>query len=320
MKSVLLAGATGVLGRHVARELEARGYHVRRLVRHFPEPGDWLGDLRRPASLVGALKGIDAVISCAGAAMRLDDWGDRVSFAKVDHRGNRNLLQAASECGVRKFVYVSLACGPELAHTAYAGAHERTASELARSGLRYTIVRPTGFFRFFGEILAMAAKGRGVVVGNGSARTNPIHEAEAARACVDALGSENADMPVGGPEILTRREITEIAFRTLGCEPSIRAVPAWALKPVPALVRIANPRIAALIEFGTAVSQIDLLAPQYGSRRIDDYFRELAALRQYPRWPYPPQDSASSPSSKRTTSATGSSPEKSNTTSSFAGR
>ena len=56
-------------------------------------------------------------------------------------------------------------------HVEYARAHEAFAEALAASGLVHTVVRPTGFFWFFGEILEMARAGRGVVIGPGDART-----------------------------------------------------------------------------------------------------------------------------------------------------
>ena len=278
MRTVLLAGATGTLGRHVARELVARGYEVRRLVRRDPSAGDWVADLRWAQGLQGAFRNVQAVVSCAGAAMRLGNWGDRAGFSEVDWEGNRNLIDAAAKAGVGKFVYVSLANGPALVRTEYAAAHEKTVVALGRSGMEYAVVRPTGLYAFFLEILRMAQKGHGVVLGDGSALTNPIHEADAARACVEALNPGTAlNIPVGGPDVYTRREIVELAFRSAGKAPSVRCVPPWAFAPVPPLVRMVNRRIAALIEFGTAVSQADCLAPAYGHQRLKDYFHSAVS-------------------------------------------
>jgi uncharacterized protein YbjT (DUF2867 family) len=321
MSAILLAGASGTLGRHVTRELRARGYNVRRLVRQNAEPGDWLGDLRWPESLAGAMKGVSSVISCAGASMRLDRWSDRATFHEVDWLGHRNLIEAAREAGVRKFVYASVAGGPGLAHTEYAAAHEKTVEELASSGLHYTVVRLTGLYAFFGEILAMAAKGRSMVIGDGSARTNPIHESDAARACVDALGDvSGAERHAGGPDVLTRWEIMAMAMGVSGRSGQIRSIQPWLLKPIPAVLRLMNPRIAALVEFGTAVSQVDVIAPAYGRLRLEDYLRDLAALRKYDGCASPLPDSASWPTSRTTMNGSGFSPERKSTSRSFAAR
>ena len=278
MSTVLLAGATGLIGRHVAHQLASRGYAVRRLVRGEAGAADYVADLRWAEGLHGACKGVDAVISCAGASMRLSKWRDRASFLEIDWEGNRNLIAAARKAGVHKFVYVSLAHGPALVHTEYALAHEKTVDALSSSGLSYTVVRPTGIYGFFLEILKMASKNQGIVIGDGNARTNPIHEADAARACVESV-EPNAptDVSVGGPVVYTRRQIVELAFDSLGKRPAIHHVPAWAFAPLPPLVRIVNRRMAALFEFGTAVTQSDCLAPMYGRERLDEYFRKAAA-------------------------------------------
>ena len=267
---ILLAGASGSLGRSVEPLLRER-HEVRRLARP-------LHDLCRPATLKNVCAGVDVVVSCAGASMRLDRFGDRTAFASVDYSGNRNLLAEAREAGVRRFVYVSLASGRELRSTAYAQAHEDFVDELERSGISYAVVRPTGFFCFCNELLRMAKRGRGILVGDSSARTNPIDEREVARACVEAVESdERGDLPVGGPEILTRREMVELAFRALNKAPRLTTLPGWALTAPAATLRPFNPRIAALWEFGGAVSQTDVIAPRYGTRRLADYWGE--ALR-----------------------------------------
>ena len=210
--------------------------------------------------------------------MRLNNWRDRAGFLEIDWEGNRNLIQAAAKAGVGKFVYVSLANGPALVRTEYALAHEKTAEALAKSGLPYTVVRPTGIYGFFLEVLKMASKNQGIVIGHGTARTNPVHEADAACACVEALQPDApTDFPAGGPVVYTRKQIVELAFECLGKRPAIRHFPAWTFAPLPPLVRLVNRRMAGLFEFGTAVSQSDCVAPEYGAERLDEYFRKAAA-------------------------------------------
>ncbi len=283
MELVLVAGATGQLGRFVVRELRARGYRVRALTR-APERLAALGveadeaargDLLDPSSLGAACAEVDVVLSCAGASMNLDDFRDRRSFREVDWAGNRNLLDAARAAGVRRFVYVSVFGGGEMLGEEYAAAHERFVAELARSGVEHTIVRPTGFFSFFAEIARMAKKGIGPVIGSGEPRTNPIHEADLAAVCAEAVASTEREIAAGGPDVLTRREIVEAAFRAAGRPPRILRVPAALFRAVAAVTRPFNPRLAALLSFGAAVSLVDCVAPVRGTRRLEDYFREV---------------------------------------------
>lgn len=281
MARILIAGATGTLGRAAVRQLKERGDFVRGLGRYVPTlrplPLDetFEGDLTNPESLEGCCDGVDTVLSCAGASMRLDIWGDRISFSAVDFAGNRNLLAEAQRAGVGRFIYVSLHAAESLLRTEYARAHEGFVALLRRSGVPFTVIRPTGFFEFFGEILRMAQKGQGVVIGSGTARTNPVHEEDVAAVCAEAVRGTESEISVGGPHTLTRREIVELAFDVAGRPPKIRSVPPWLFRGLVSPVRLLNPRIHALMVFGAAVSTIDVVAPAVGQRDLRTYFRSL---------------------------------------------
>jgi uncharacterized protein YbjT (DUF2867 family) len=281
MARVLLAGATGTLGRAAIGQLKQRGDFVRGLgrfvptLRRLPLDETFEGDLTNPESLEGCCDGIDTVISCAGASMRLDTWGDQLSFTAVDFAGNRNLLAEAQRASVAKFVYVSLHAAESLLYTEYARAHERFVELLRRSGLPFTVVRPTGFFSFFGEILRMAQKGQGIVLGSGAARTNPVHEDDVAAVCAEAVRSAESEISVGGPDTFTRREIVELAFEVVGKTPRIRKISPWLFRGLTAPVRLLNPRIHSLMAFGAAVSVIDVVAPAVGRRDLRTCFHSL---------------------------------------------
>lgn len=278
MRKILVAGSTGQLGKCVLRELNGRRYAVRALARDagrmagLEVDGVVIADLTKPETLRGACDGVDAVISCAGAAMSFNRFGDRRSFYEVDYRGNLNLLGEAKKAGVKKFVYVSLSSADKLRQTEYADAHEKFVDELRSSSLDHTVVRPTGFFGIHLEILKFASKGRGLVIGSGDCRTNPIHEADVAAACVEALEKVDDELIVGGPDVFTRRETVELAFTVLNRQPSLVSVPPWAFKLMINPLKLINRRIHALMDFGVAVSQIDVMAPKFGSQRLSDYF------------------------------------------------
>ena len=288
MRSILVAGATGQLGTHVVDRLVRAGFRTRALARsperarRLPTPAHEVvtGDLRRPASLHGSCEGIDALIACAGASMRLGGLADRASFAEVDDRGNRALLEEARRVGVRKVVYVSVFGAGELLHTEYVAAHERFVGALERSAIPFAVVRPTGYFSVFGEFVQMARRGRALLIGDGEVRTNPVHEADVAEACVAALADDRREIPIGGPDVLSRRRIAELAFEVLGRSPRLTSVPPALFGAVNALVRPVNPRLHALVEFGIAVSARDVIAPVAGRRTLRDYFAGMAAARR----------------------------------------
>lgn len=277
---VLVAGATGTLGRQVVRELLARGERVRALVRDpYSQRAHALGavelfagDLMDPSSLGGACDDIDVVISCAGASMRLGGLGDRRSFMEVDFGGNANLLEIARTAGVAKFVYISLFGARELLRTEYAAAHERFVGALQGSGMAHTIVRPTGFFSFFSEMLDMAARGRVILIGDGSAHTNPIDERDVANACVDAILLQESELAIGGPDVLSRRQIAELAFEALGKPPRISSISPAAFSALTRPLWLVNRRLHALCAFGASVSTIEVVAPRTGQRTLAEYF------------------------------------------------
>ena len=282
MQRILVAGGTGSLGRHVIGQLKEQGYWIRALVRRPERLGAVRGlvdevvpgDLTKPKTLTGVCDGMDLVFSSAGAALTTS-LRDRKSFAEVDGQGNLNLLDEARRAGIGRFVYVSL-CGAErLAGVEYADAHESVVRALAASGLDHTVVRPTGFFSAFAEFLKIAKQGFGLVIGSGECRTNPIHEAELAAVCVQACAGREREVLVGGPASYTRRQVVELAFAALGKRPLILDVAPQAFASFVAPLRYLNPRLHALMSFGAAVSQIEVVAPSYGQRDLKQYYEEL---------------------------------------------
>jgi uncharacterized protein YbjT (DUF2867 family) len=287
-----------MLGQHVTRALLGRGHRVRALTRSGRVTGSVeavAGDLEDPASLRRACAGAEVVVSCAGASMRVDRWRERRRFSSVDHAGNARLLHAARNAGVRRFVYVGVFAAERMMDLEYAAAHERFGRELAGSGLEWAIIKPTGLFGFFDELLRLAGRGLGPVVGDGSARTNPVHEADVAEIVADAVGGLSGEIPVGGPDVLTRREIAEMPFHALRLRPRLANVPAWVVSALSATAGLANPRIGALARFGAAVSQVDCIAPVGGRRRLGDHFRERAGALWQGRPSLPPLSSVLAP-------------------------
>ena len=286
MNKILVAGAGGRLGVAVLDELRRRGYRARALVRDEARTGRgarragsvFVGDARRPEALRGACDGVDVIISSMGASLRLGQTPDGATFRDVDFRANLNLLEEARRARVRKFIYVSVYGAESLRGLEYVDAHEEFVEALKRSGVGYAVVRPTGLFYIFGEVFRMAQRGRAVVVGDGGARTNPVHEEDVARECVDAVECGGCEVSVGGPETYTRREIAELAFQALGKRPKITSVPAPAMRAALQPLRLFDRRLYDFFDFGLAVSTRDLVAPAAGRTSLRRHFRQLAGV------------------------------------------
>jgi uncharacterized protein YbjT (DUF2867 family) len=284
--TIVVAGATGTVGREVVRALKARGQRVRGLVRDMGKSKTLEADEIRAAdalqagSLVGAFDGATHAFSAVGASVSTDPRAGRASYLDVDVPAHRNLIAAASRAGVRRFVYVSAFTAPERRDVAYLRAHAEVEDLLRRSGMRYGIARPTGFFSAFAEYLDFAAKGSVPEIGNGSTRTNPIHPAELAEICADLIRSDqNETRDVGGPEVLTRHRILELAFEAVGKPVRVRRVPVGVARVASALAHPLHPRLSELGQFLAAINEMNMVAPAFGRRTLAEYFRERVRVR-----------------------------------------
>jgi uncharacterized protein YbjT (DUF2867 family) len=280
---ILVAGATGELGRHVVRGLQERGHWVRVLSRS-PEraaragPDDIVvADATKAEQLVGICDSIDRVFSCLGQSVGADMSNRGPGYHAIDYVANHNLLLAAKQAGVQRMAYVSVFGTERYPNIAYFRAHADVAAELQASGLGYGIIQPTGFFSAYKSFFDLAKSGRAFIFDDGTARTNPIHDQDLAQVCVDAtLSDENRSYPVGGPEVHSRREVAELAFAALGKPAQISSAPAWATKVVGGLAKPFAPRIAELMFFLGVVSTADFIAPTHGTRTLREYYAALA--------------------------------------------
>lgn len=276
--TVLVAGATGSLGRGVCEALSRRGGRVRALVRRpsiqLPHADEQvLGDGLKPGTLGAAVEGVDTVFSCMGAPIMPTLAGGRAGFEAVDTVGNLNLLEAAQKAGVKRFVYVSVAGGEgSLADLAYVRAHERVVQALRSSSLEHAVVRPTGFFSAFESFLSIARWGPVPVLGNPEARTNPISVEDLAEVCSDAVEDpEFGEREVGGPQVLTRRDIAHLARRVVGKSERSLRVPAMLVSAWARCLGLVHPRMGQAMAFFVRVGEVDCVAPAHGSMRLDDW-------------------------------------------------
>ena len=280
MDRVLLAGATGYLGRHIARELLKRSYFVRALARNPEklkqdniETTEILqADITQPDSIKDCCKTIDVVISTVGITKQKDG----LTYMDVDYQANMNLLQEAKKSGVKKFIYISSLNAEKLRYLKICDAKEMFVEQLKKSGIEYCIVRPNGFFSDISEFFEMAKRGRVYLFGNGELKSNPIHGEDLAAVCVNSIDIPDQEIEIGGPETLTQNEIAAIAFDILGNKPKITYIPDWARITMLKLVRLfTGSKTYGPIEFFMTVMAIDMIAPEYGKHKLKEHFKNL---------------------------------------------
>jgi UDP-glucose 4-epimerase len=188
-KVVALTGATGFVGRVTLERLLEAGWHVRALTRrdHPKKTGvTWVhGALDQPDSLTDLCKGADAVLHIAGVVNAPDAAG----FEAGNVTGTANMLGAAKEAGVRRFVHVSSLAGKHPELSMY-GASKACAEKLVgTSMLDWTIVRPPGVYgpgdtEMF-DMFRLADKGWALLPPRG--RVSVIHVDDLARLLVALL-------------------------------------------------------------------------------------------------------------------------------------
>lgn len=279
-RHILVVGASGRLGREVVTGLVARDYTVRgtsRDPRRVPAPAEAVAArLRDPVSLHLACSGVDAVVMAAGSPLSLRPTPAHPGFRAIDAVGTQHLVRAALGARVRKLVYVSVFAPEGFEGGPYVEAHQEAAEAVRESGLDHVIIQPTGFFSTFDAYLPLARIGVMPEIGDGTARTNPIHERDLASIVVRALEEESGDLPVGGPEVLSRREIAEAAFAAVGRAPRLVQMPDALLRFNARAVRLVDRRLGELITFLDAVSRTDLVAPRRGVEQLSHYLHRRA--------------------------------------------
>ncbi|MFC1861539.1 SDR family oxidoreductase [Chloroflexota bacterium] len=289
MQKVLVAGATGYLGRFVTRELKRRGYWVRALARNLKkleQAGPFLqppvvneiddlfiGEVTKPETLKGLCDSMDIAFSSIGITRQ----NDKLTYQDVDYQGNRNILDITLKSSISKFIYVSVLNAHLYEHLAIVKAHEDFVRDLKACGIDYTIIRPTGYFSDMTEFLSMARKGRIYMVGNGENRINPIHGEDLAKVCADAINERERELPVGGPETYSMREIAGLAFLTLGKKPKITRIPPALAKFGVRAIRSFNKQMSDLVEFFISAGQNDGVAPATGNHSLKSFYEELAS-------------------------------------------
>jgi divinyl chlorophyllide a 8-vinyl-reductase len=289
---IFMIGGTGTIGRATVRALVAAGHDVVCFLRpgsaaDLPElEGAALrfGDVADPASLAKngfCGENFGALVSCLASRTGVpkDAWA-------IDHAAHVTALEAAKAAGVTQMVLLSAICvqKPLLAFQ-----HAKLAFEkaLIESGIAYSIVRPTAFFKSLSGQIERVKKGKAFLVfgdGTGTA-CKPISDDDLGRfmaECLDMPSRRNQILPIGGPgKAITPAEQADHLFTLLDKKPQISNVP----------VRLLDVIIAVLSTLGRVAPA---LADKAELARIGRYYATESMLVLNPETGH--YDAAATPS------------------------
>ncbi len=231
----------------------------------------------------------DAVVSCMASRSGLpkDAWA-------VDHQAHVNVLEVAKSAGVRQFVLLSAICvqKPKLEFQFAKLAFEE---KLIGSGLTYSIVRPTAYFKSLSGQVARVKKGRAFLLfGDGRLTAcKPISDRDLAHYlanCLDDPELQNAVLPIGGPgPAMSPREQGEQLFLILGMKPKFRHLPVMMMDVIIRVLSILRRRDKAeLARIGRYYATESMLVwdvennrydaevtPSFGSDTLKDFHARL---------------------------------------------
>jgi uncharacterized protein YbjT (DUF2867 family) len=153
------------------------------------------------------------------------------------------------------------------------------AEVLTRSAVAHQVINPAGYFSDLASMVKMARTGLVFLPPGLGVKVAPIHGADLARFCVERLGDVRGSWDVGGPDVLTYREIAQVASVALGKRCVTPTIPLGALRTTVWVATRLGERQASLAQFFTEGLTRDAVGERYGTHHLNEYFREMAKSR-----------------------------------------
>jgi NADH dehydrogenase len=300
-RRVCVVGGSGFIGRYIVRRLAQHGAVIPVVSRHATEArfltpmGDvgqiaqidaGLGD---EARLAAALAGSSAVVSSVGI---LYERG-RQRFQALHVDGPARLARLAAAAGARHFVHISALAADAQSASAYARSKAAGEAAVKAAFPAATILRPSLVFgpedNFFNRFAGMARLSPVLpLVGGGTTRFQPVYVGDVADAVVAALERPEAEgktYELGGPAVLSFRELMELMLAEIGRRRVLLTLPSGlaslaarllGLLPNPLLTpdqvrllqkdTVVSPGAPGLSELGITPTALELILPTYLNR------------------------------------------------------
>ncbi|MGE5267518.1 MAG: complex I NDUFA9 subunit family protein [Deltaproteobacteria bacterium] len=243
---VTIFGGSGFVGRHTVRALARNGWRIRSATRRpdlagYLQPMGVVGqihavqsNLRYPQSVAEAVVGAEVVINAVGV---LAPTG-RQSFEKIHDEGARVVAKAAKAAGARSLIHISAIGADARSNSKYARSKAEGERAVLEEFPEAVILRPSIVFgpedEFFNRFAAMARVSPFLpLIGGGHTKFQPVYVgdvAAAVKASIDGRATPGTIYELGGPEILTFRQLLDRTQAYAGRKRFYLPLPFWAAK------------------------------------------------------------------------------------------
>lgn len=248
MTKIFVAGSTGYIGKNVVKYALDNGFDVVTAKRHSDnKPGQLNKKLKvikisnNDNNWIADLEKVDVIISCLASRT-----GEPKDAHLVDYKLNCLLLEKAKALKCSQFILLSAICvqKPRLAFQFEKLAFEE---ELKKSGLNFSIVRPTAYFKSLSGQIENIKKGKPYVYfGDGQiTQCNPISEKDLSLyilSCIKDKTKWRKILPIGGPkQSITPKDIGKILFEIFEVSPKYKSFPTKLLDAIRLFLLIISP-------------------------------------------------------------------------------
>ena len=248
LTKIFVAGSTGYIGKNVVKNALDNGFDVVTAKRHSDnKPGQLNKKLKvikisnNDNNWIADLEKVDVIISCLASRT-----GEPKDAHFVDYKLNCLLLEKAKALKCSQFILLSAICvqKPRLAFQFEKLAFEE---KLKKSGLNFSIVRPTAYFKSLSGQVENIKKGKPYVYfGDGQiTQCNPISEKDLSLyilSCINDKTKWQKILPIGGPkQSLTPKDIGKILFEIFEVSPKYKSFPTKILDAIRLLLLIISP-------------------------------------------------------------------------------
>lgn len=290
-KIITIIGGTGFVGRYLVELLAAKGYQVRVIARdvdsalHLKTFGDVgqialvSGDITIPTSLFGKLDNSFAVVNLAGilfesgiSSVILGNKNQK--FDTVHGKGAAKVAELAKLAGAERFVQVSAIGADSASHSKYARSKAAGEQAVKTAFPEATILRPSIIFggedNFFNKFAQMASISPFLpLIGGGKTKFQPVYVTDVALAIIAAIEKEGAAGQIyelGGPAVMSFREVLEFIKRTIHRKPFLVPIP-FAIASIIGSVAGLLPRPPLTADQVVSLKQDNIVTP--GAKTIE---------------------------------------------------